>query len=260
MVRIPRDEWKPAGYVAPTTEQKLVTRADVGVDHAWRTPQFALLWIVLCFNVTAGIGILEQASPMIQEMLLVPRATTGLTAGTADWTHAVAPLAAIAGGYVGFLSLFNMLGRFGWSSLSDVIGRKPVYFIYLLLGAALYLLIPVAGRSGSVPLFVAVTAVILSMYGGGFATVPAYLRDLFGTAQIGAIHGRLLTAWSVAGILGPLLVNRIREHQIALGAVGVERYAPTMYLMAALLVIAAVCNALIRPVDSKYHMKASPTL
>ena len=243
-VRVPAADWKPAGYVPPATEKKLVTRHDVGVDQAWKTPQFALLWVILCFNVTAGIGILEQASPMIQEMLLVPQGVAGP--------------AAVAAGFVGLLSLFNMAGRFFWSSVSDYTGRKAIYFVYLLLGPVLYLLIPLAARAGSIPGFVALTVLILSMYGAGFATIPAYLRDLFGSVQVGAIHGRLLTAWSAAGILGPLLVNGIRDHQIAQGAVGVERYAPTMFLMAGLLLVAAVCNALVRPVDAKYHLKNNP--
>jgi MFS family permease len=232
------------------------TDAHVTVDDAWKTRSFWLLWIILCLNVTAGIGILEQASPMIQEMLLVPAATKGIDpASTATIAKATAPLAAVAGGFVGLLSLFNMLGRVFWSSISDYTGRKGVYFIYLLLGPVLYFLIPIAGRIGSTSFFVVLCSLILTMYGGGFATVPAYLRDLFGTAQVGAIHGRLITAWSVAGVLGPFLGNGIREYQIAHGAVGVERYAPTMYLMCGLLLIAAICNYLVQPVDAKYHMK-----
>ncbi|SDU15591.1 Major Facilitator Superfamily protein [Verrucomicrobium sp. GAS474] len=254
-VRVPAPGWAPAGYVPPAESKGLITKHNVSVDRAWRTPQFWCLWVVLCFNVTAGIGILEQASPMIQEMLLVPRATAGIDpADTASIAAAKAPLAAVAAGFVGLLSLFNMGGRFFWSSISDYIGRKPVYFIYLLLGPVLYCLIPVAGRAGSVGFFVLLCVLILTMYGGGFATVPAYLKDLFGSVQVGAIHGRLLTAWSVAGVLGPLLVNKIRESQIAAGATGVERYAPTMYLMAGLLVVGAICNGLVRPVDSKNYL------
>jgi len=254
-VRVPAPGWKPAGYIPSTVQQKLVTNADVTADDAWKTRPFWLLWVILCFNVTAGIGILEQASPMIQEMLLVPAATKGIDpANTAAIAQATAPLAAVAGGFVGLLSLFNMLGRFFWSSTSDYTGRKNIYFVYLLLGPLLYFLIPVAGRMGSTPLFVGICVLILTMYGGGFATIPAYLRDLFGTAQVGAIHGRLITSWSVAGVLGPFLVNGIRDYQIAHGAVGVERYAPTMYLMCGLLLIAALCNYLVGPVDSKYHV------
>jgi len=255
-VRVPAADWKPAGYVTPTAAGKLVTNAHVTADDAWKTRPFWLLWVILCFNVTAGIGILEQASPMIQEMFLAPNATKGIDpADAAAIAKATAPLAAVAGGFVGLLSLFNMLGRFFWSSLSDYTGRKNIYFVYLLLGPVLYFLIPVAGRLGSTTLFVGICALILTMYGGGFATIPAYLRDLFGTAQVGAIHGRLITSWSVAGVLGPLLVNGIRDYQIAHHAVGVERYAPTMYLMCGLLLIAALCNYLVGPVDSRYHIR-----
>jgi MFS family permease len=237
IVRVPAENWQPAGYTAPTKSQGLITTANVSVDQAWRTPQFWMLWIVLCFNVTAGIGILEQASPMIQEMF------PGNVA------------AAAAGGFVALLSLFNMAGRFGWSSLSDYTGRKTVYVIFLLLGAVLYCLIPFAGRSGSVPFFVAISVIILSMYGGGFATIPAYLKDLFGSMQVGAIHGRLLTAWSVAGVLGPVLVNYIREYLKNRGAAGVALYAPTMYLMAGLLVIGLICNLAVRPVAERFYYK-----
>jgi MFS family permease len=255
-VRVPAPGWQPAGYDSSAQGGKLITDAYVTADAAWRTRPFWLLWVILCFNVTAGIGILEQASPMIQEMLLVPKATQGIDpANTAAIAQATAPLAAIAGGFVGLLSLFNMLGRFFWSSISDYTGRKAIYFVYLLLGPLLYFLIPVAGRMGSTAFFVGLCVLILTMYGGGFATIPAYLRDLFGTMQVGAIHGRLITAWSVAGVLGPFLVNGIRTYQIAHGAVGVERYAPTMYLMCGLLLVAAVCNYLVGPVDSKYHVK-----
>jgi MFS family permease len=235
IVRVPAEGWKPAGYHAPDHARGLITSDDVALDQAWRTPQFWMLWIVLCFNVTAGIGILEQASPMIQEMF-GGRIT-----------------AAAAGGFVALLSLFNMGGRFLWSSLSDYTGRKAIYVVYLLLGAVLYCLVPFFGYKGSVPFFVAVCALILSMYGGGFATIPAYLKDLFGTMQVGAIHGRLLTAWSVAGILGPVLVNYIREYLKEHGASGVGLYAPTMYLMSGLLVVGLLCNLAVRPVDRRFH-------
>jgi MFS family permease len=195
-VRVPAPGWKPEGWTAPAKPKALVTQHDVEVNTAFGTPQFWLLWVVLCMNVSAGIGILEQASPMIQELF------RGRITATA------------AAGFVALLSLFNMGGRFIWSSVSDYIGRKNTYYVFFVLGAILYYLAPRTGISGlnSVPLFVIVAAVIVSMYGGGFATVPAYLRDLFGTMEVGAIHGRLLTAWSVAGILGPVLVNYIREY------------------------------------------------
>jgi MFS family permease len=190
-------------------------------------------------NVTAGIGILGQTSVMVQEMF------KGVTAET-------------AGGFVGLISLFNMGGRFVWSSLSDWIGRKNTYFVYFLLGACLYALIPAAGHWNSLVLFVVCCAIIMSMYGGGFATVPAYLRDLFGTLQVGAVHGRLLTAWSAAGIAGPSLVNYIRQYQIEHGVAKAQAYDTTMYLMAGLLILGAVCNFMVTPVDPRHHQPPGP--
>ena len=185
-VRVPADGWKPAGWTPPAKPQPLVTQAQVAVDVAWRTPQFWLLWVVLCMNVTAGIGVLGQASPMIQEI----------------FTGRVTP--ATAAGFVGCISLFNMIGRFFWASTSDYIGRRNTYMVFFALGILLYSTVPTLGTSGlDIGLFVAAFCIILSMYGGGFATIPAYLRDMFGTMHVGAIHGRLLTAWSVAGVLGP---------------------------------------------------------
>jgi MFS family permease len=231
-VRLPPLAWRPANY-NPTAMAALRTQPrDVMADQAIKTRQFWLLWAVLCLNVTAGIGVLGQASPMIQEMFV------GRVSESA------------AAGFVGLLSLFNMVGRFCWSSLSDYIGRRNTYAIYFFLGAILYGLIPTTGRLGFVVLFVVGYAIILSMYGGGFATIPAYLRDLFGTVQVGAIHGRLLTAWSVAGVAGPALVNYIREHQIRSGVLKAEAYTVTMYIMAGLLAVGLICNLLVRPLDT----------
>ena len=234
-VRLPVPGWAPAGYVPAATAKRMMTTGNVTADQAIRTPQFWLLWVMLCVNVTAGIGILEQASPMIQEM----------------FTGAVT--AVVAGGFVGLLSVANMAGRFGWSSTSDYIGRKATYAMFFLVGPLCYATIPHAGRIHSVPLFVLCCVVILTMYGGGFATIPAYLRDLFGTIQVGAIHGRVLTAWSVAGILGPMLVNEIRQHQIDHGVAKADAYTVTMYLMAGLLLVGFVCNLLVRPVAERYY-------
>jgi MFS family permease len=237
-IRVPREGWKPENWTAPVKEQKLVTTHRVDVNTAFRTPQFWLLWIVLCTNVTAGIGILEQASPMIQEL----------------FKGAIGPVA--AGGFVGLLSLFNMAGRFFWASTSDFIGRKPTYFIFFSLGAVLYFLLPKTGANylNSVALFVTISVVVLSMYGGGFATIPAYLRDLFGSYHVSAIHGRLLTAWSVAGVVGPVLVNYMREYQIAHGADKASAYQTVLRVMACLLVAGFVANFMVRPVDKKYWM------
>jgi MFS family permease len=237
-VRVPRPGWKPEGWTAPVKPQSLVTTHNVDVNTAFRTPQFWLLWIILCMNVTAGIGILEQASPMIQEL----------------FKGAIGPVA--AGGFVGLLSLFNMGGRFFWSSASDYIGRKPTYFIFLALGAVLYFFLPETGGDhlNNVKLFVTISVVLLSMYGGGFATIPAYLRDLFGTYHVSAIHGRLLTAWSAAGIFGPMLVNYMREYRIQHGADKASAYQTVLVVMAGLLVVGFVANLLVRPVNSKYWM------
>ncbi|MGO9948235.1 MAG: OFA family MFS transporter [Steroidobacteraceae bacterium] len=240
-VRVPADGWKPAGWTAPAQPKKLVTSAQVSVESAWRTPQFWLLWVVLCMNVTAGIGVLGQASPMIQEMF--PGRVT----------------AAAAAGFVGLISLFNMIGRFFWASTSDYIGRRNTYMVFFLLGILLYAAVPTLGHIGSTALFVAAFCVILSMYGGGFATIPAYLRDMFGTYQVGAIHGRLLTAWSVAGVLGPVLVNYIRQYQIDNGVPKAQAYSITMYVMCGLLLIGFLCNFAMRAVDAKYYYQAPMT-
>jgi MFS family permease len=232
-VRVPAEAWQPRGY-ATGRGRVVPAGADVHVDRAIRTRQFWLLWIVLCLNVTAGIGVLGQASPMIQEMF----------PGQID--------ASAAAGFVGLLSLANMAGRFAWSSLSDAIGRQRTYMIYFALGALLYSLVPTWGRLGSVALFVACYAVIMSMYGGGFATIPAYLRDLFGTMHVGAIHGRLLTAWSFAGVAGPVLVNYIREYQVTRGVPKADAYSVTMYIMASLLVGGFIANALVRAVGREH--------
>ena len=236
-VRIPPENWKPAGYIPSATPQRLITNSHTDADTAIKTPQFWFLWVILCVNVTAGIGVLGQASPMIQEMF----------EGT------ISPAA--AAGFVGLLSLFNLAGRFFWSSLSDKIGRQTVYGVYFGLGLLMYALIPSLGRFDTAIWFVIGFSIIMSMYGGGFATIPAYLRDLFGTYQVGAIHGRLLTAWSTAGILGPVLVNYIRETQINAGVPAAEAYTVTMYIMAGLLLIGFICNILIKEVDKRHHMK-----
>jgi len=234
LVRVPGPDFKPAAAPAP---RKLVSTHDVYVYDAVRTPQFWLLWGVLCMNVTAGIGVLGQASAMSQEIF--PGRVTVVAAA----------------GFVGLLSIFNMLGRFFWASTSDLIGRRNTYFCFFILGIVLYALVPSTGAIGSVALFVACFVVILSMYGGGFATIPAYLRDLFGTRYVGAIHGMLITAWSVAGVLGPVLVNYIRQYQIDHGVAKASAYNITMYIMAGLLVVGLVCNLLVKPVNPRFHMK-----
>ena len=246
LIRVPADGWRPAGWTPPT-EGVLAGRFDVSARNAIRTPQFWLLWVVLCFNVTAGIGILERAAPIYSDFF--PNATSP------------AALTAAAAGFVAMLSLANALGRILWSTTSDLVGRKNMYRFYLGIGAILYLLITLMGNSSKV-LFLVCAIFILSFYGAGFATAPAYLRDLFGTYQVGAIHGRLLTAWSVAGVLGPLIVNAIADAQIAAKVAGPARYTTSFIIMIVLLVIGFVANELIKPVADRFHEEretATPT-
>ena len=243
-VRVPPEGWRPEGFDPATLKAKpLVTTANVSAANAIRTPSFWLLWTVLACNVTAGIGILEQASPMIQDFFRDDGGTSSVTV-------------AVAGGFVGLLSMANMAGRFGWSATSDVVGRKPIYMLYLGGGVICYTLLALVG-STSTAIFVLLAAVILSFYGGGFATVPAYLRDLFGTFQVGAIHGRLLTAWSVAGVAGPLIVNRFLDAQGKPGTLTAEAYRPALLTMVGILAVGFVANLLIRPVSSEHHEPAA---
>ncbi|WP_432946463.1 OFA family MFS transporter [Kribbella sp. CA-253562] len=245
-IRVPAEGWKPDGFDPSTVKQKaLVTTANVSAANAIKTPQFWLLWVVLLCNVTAGIGILEQASPMIQDFFR-----------GADGKSSVA--VAAAAGFVGVLSIFNMAGRFGWSTTSDLIGRKPIYALYLGAGIIAYALLATVGHTSTI-VFVLLAAVILSFYGGGFATVPAYLRDLFGTYQVGAIHGRLLTAWSAAGVFGPLIINGFLDREGKPGTLTEEAYSPALFTMVGVLAIGFVANLLIRPVSERFHEKSSST-
>ncbi len=238
IVRLPAAGWKPAGWTAPAVPKKMVTTANVEASAALRTPQFYLLWIVLCMNVTAGIAVLSQASPMLQESF-----------------KGVSPVA--AGGFVGLLSLFNMAGRFFWSSLSDIIGRKATYACFFVLGIVLYWFAPALGDAGALTLFVLAICIIISMYGGGFAAVPAYLKDIFGGMQVGAIHGVLLTAWSAAGVLGPLLIGQLRAYEASLGMKGAELYASTLHVMCALLVVGLIANLLMSAVHERHHYRGA---
>ena len=252
--RLPPSDWRPAGWSPPAPQANaMITQRQVHVSRAWRTPQFWLLWTVLCMNVSAGIGVIGMASPMLQEVF------GGKLIGIASALKDLAEdqrvqVATIGAGFAALLSLFNIAGRIFWASLSDYLGRKRTYFVFFSLGIVLYSLAPFAGKIGSVPLFVAIFCIILTMYGGGFATVPAYLADMFGTLHVGAIHGRLLTAWSMAGILGPVLVNYIREFQIARGVPNAEAYNTTMYILAGLLVIGFFSNLAVKPVAERYYM------
>jgi MFS family permease len=252
--RLPPTGWKPAGWTPKTDGGKgMITSGHVHAKKVWGIPQFWLVWGVLCLNVSAGIGVIGIASPMLQEifggrLLGVARHFTDLSESEKG------QIAAIAAGFTGLLSLFNIGGRFFWASLSDKLGRQLTYAVFFVLGFIMYVSLPWSGSAGSIALFVAAAGIILSMYGGGFATVPAYLADLFGTQMVGAIHGRLLTAWSTAGILGPVVVNYMRDYQLSLGIPREQVYNRTMYILAGFLVAGLICNLLIRPVASKWFM------
>ncbi|HUK20882.1 MAG TPA: OFA family MFS transporter [Gemmatimonadales bacterium] len=253
--RLPPDNWRPAGWnpPAPAQQRGMITSRHVHVYGVFRIPQFWLLFVVLWMNVSAGIGVIGMASPMLQEvfggkLIHVPAALKEL--GTSER----AQVATIGAGFAALLSLFNIAGRIFWASLSDYIGRKATYYVFFLLGFVLYCAVPFAGRTGSVPLFVGLFCVILTMYGGGFATIPAYIADLFGTRYVGAIHGRILLAWSAAGILGPVLVNYLREYQVSRGVPVAQAYNTTMYLLAGLLVVGMIANALVKPVAPERFM------
>jgi MFS family permease len=242
-IRVPRPEWTPAGWTPKqATRASLISTHNVAVAQAWKTPQFWLLWIVLATNVTAGIGILEQAAPMIQDFF---KGHIG---------------AAAAAGFVGLLSLFNMAGRFFWASISDLIGRKATYFCFFTIGPVLYFFMPFTGSNhvNSIVLFVAIACIALSMYGGGFATIPAYLKDLFGGYNVSAIHGRILTAWSFAGIVGPLIVNGILDHYKAAGLNRLDGYRVVLHIMVGLLIIGFIANLLVKPVAERYWLKTTP--
>ena len=254
--RLPPVNWRPDGWTPPPENAKsMITKHQVHLRDAHKTPQFWLVWGVLCLNVSAGIGVIGMASPMLQEIF------AGSLIGAPDVKFGQLNdqqrqlVAAIAAGFTGLLSLFNIGGRFFWASMSDKMGRKLTYYTFFALGIALYAATPTLAHIGSKGLFVLAFGIILSMYGGGFATVPAYLADLFGTQFVGAIHGRLLTAWSAAGIFGPVVVNYIREFQINAGVPRAQVYDFTMYILAAMLVAGFVCNLLIKPVDARFYMK-----
>jgi MFS family permease len=252
--RIPPAGWRPEGWTPPNENKTMISEHHVHLDNAHKTPQFWLIWGVLCLNVSAGIGVIAVASPILQEIFagnLIGLPGVKFDALTIEQK---AMIATIAAGFTGLLSLFNIGGRFFWASLSDHIGRKNTYYVFFLLGIALYALVPTFAGLGSKLLFVGAFCIILSMYGGGFATVPAYLADMFGTQFVGAIHGRLLTAWSTAGIIGPVVVNYIREAQLAAGVPRDHLYDFTMYILCGMLIVGLICNFLVKPVNAKWHM------
>ncbi len=253
--RVTPSGWLPAGWTAPAAgaTKSLISHNSVHLNQAWKTPQFWFIWGVLFCNVTAGIAVISMASPMFQDifgakLVGVESAAVALT------TAQKAAIAAAAAGLVGLISLFNSLGRLFWASLSDKIGRKMTYFAIFVLGIVLYCLLPTWGHLGLAAAFVASICIILTMYGGGFATVPAYLADIFGPQMVGAIHGRLITAWSAAGVVGPFVIAYIRQFEIDHGVAHTRIYDTTLYIMAGLLFVGLICNALVRPVDSKHWM------
>ena len=254
--RLPPAGWKPEGWTPPTNTNAMITSKHVHLDNAHKTPQFWLLWLVLCLNVSAGIGIIGAASPMLQETFggqLVDQPAVGYLDLKKDVALAAAA-AAVGAGFVGLISLFNIFGRIAWASSSDKLGRKLTYFIFFTLGAAMYVLAAQAADWKILGLFVLCFCVIASMYGGGFATIPAYLADIFGTQFVGAIHGRLLTAWSTAGIVGPVIVNYLHDTRYAEGIAPDKLYGQIFYILAGMLVIGFIANLLVRPVDPKWHM------
>ncbi|MGL4395104.1 MAG: OFA family MFS transporter [Hyphomicrobium sp.] len=254
--RLPPAGWKPEGWTPPAATNAMITSNHVHLNNAHKTPAFWLLWIVLCMNVSAGIGIIGAASPMLQETFggaLAGQSAVGYADMKKDAALA-ATAAAVGAGFVGLISLFNIFGRIAWASSSDKLGRRVTYFIFFTLGAALYLLASQAADWKALAIFVAAFCIIASMYGGGFATIPAYLADIFGTQFVGAIHGRLLTAWSTAGIIGPVVVNYLHDTRQAAGVPPDQIYGPIFYILAGLLVVGWVANMLVRPVDKKWHM------
>jgi MFS family permease len=253
--RVPPNGWKPSGWTAPKNAKTntMITQGHVHLKTAWKTKQFWLIWGVLFLNVTAGIAVISMASPMLQDVF--GGALVGLEDSAAALNEAQqAAVVAAAAGLVGLISLFNSVGRLFWASLSDKIGRKNTYFCFFVIGIVTYCLLPMWGHLGMAGLFVISICLILSMYGGGFATVPAYLADIFGTQMVGAIHGRLLTAWAAAGLVGPLIIAAIRQTQLDAGVEPSLVYDRTLYIMAGLLLLGLICNLLIRPVKPEQQM------
>ena len=255
--RVPPVGWKPANWTPPAvTNNTMIASKHVHLNKAHKTPQFWLLWLVLCMNVSAGIGIIGAAAPMLQETFggaLINHVGVGFADIKKDEAMTAAA-AAVGAGFVGLISLFNIFGRFAWATSSDKLGRKRTYFIFFILGAIMYCTASYVAGFKSLALFVACFAVIASMYGGGFATIPAYLADMFGTQFVGAIHGRLLTAWSTAGILGPVVVNYLHDTRLEKGVPFDQVYAPIFLVLAGLMVVGFVANLLVKPVADKYFM------
>lgn len=238
----PPPGWTPPGWTPPVRVHRLISTRSVTRNEALRTPQFYLLWTILFINVTAGIGILAQASPMMQDMF-------GRT-----------PLE--AGAIVSIISLFNAGGRFAWASASDVIGRRNTYTIFFVAQLALFLLIPGLAARGNWWLFQVSLFAVFTMYGGGFATIPAFLADIFGPMNVGAIHGAVLTAWSAAAIVGPLVITELANRAKAALPPGANRvgiYDQPLEVLAALLAVGAVVTLFVRPLpdDVAPHVEST---
>lgn len=255
--RVPPLGWKPANWTPPVAKQNaMIATRHVHLKNAHKTPQFWLLWIVLCMNVSAGIGIIGAAAPMLQETFggaLIGQPGVGFDTIKQDAAMAAA-VASVGAGFVGLISIFNIFGRFAWATSSDKLGRKRTYYIFFVLGAIMYCAATYLAGFKSLALFVASFCVIASMYGGGFSTIPAYLADMFGTQFVGAIHGRLLTAWSTAGILGPVVVNYMHDTGLEAGVPFDQVYGPIFLTLAGLLVIGFIANLLVKPIADKYYM------
>ena len=252
--RLPTSDWRPTGWMPPANTKAMIATGHVHLKDAHKTLQFWLIWAVLCLNVSAGIGIIGAASPMLQETF-GGHLFGDPSVGFAQFSDAQKAQAALVGAaFVGLFSLFNIAGRFFWASLSDKIGRKVTYFLFFTLGFLCYAAAPTLATLGMLSLFAAAFCLIASMYGGGFATIPAYLADVFGTQFVGAIHGRLLTAWSTAGIVGPVIVNYMHDSRKAAGIAPDQLYHPIFYVLAGLLVAGFMANLLIKPLDKKWFM------
>ncbi len=232
IIRRPPVGWKPAGWIPPAQPKKMIASHNLSRNMAIRTVQFYQLWGILFINVTAGIGILAQASPMMQDM----------------FSKTPAEAAAV----VSLISLFNAGGRFFWASLSDYLGRRNTYAIFFAAQVALFLLIPKLASGGDWLAFEIALFAIFSMYGGGFAAIPAFLADMFGAENVGAIHGALLTAWSAAAIAGPVIITELSSRArsgLTAGESKVHIYDSPLAVLAGLLAAGFLLTVLVRPVS-----------
>ena len=191
----PPKGWLPAGFTPKATSG--VSAADsFTFDEAFKTPQWWMLWAMLFLNVSAGLGLISQLSPMAQDVVR-----------KSNPEMAAAALALVGGSILAYASIFNGLGRLLWAWTSDAIGRKNVFIIMFITQAILYVLLP---QIDNQLIFTVVACYLLACYGGGFATMPAFAADSFGPGYIGKVYGIMLTAWGAAGIVGPLVFAQIK--------------------------------------------------